>query len=108
MLFIFQERFSAGSNNVYVFAKAISMPLFYLLLTFCTSFILTIELISFPYKPIKLKHDDPIYYYYYYYYLPRHSVFQNNKSKRKYIKLNGSRETKGRVICELYLPILYC
>ena len=63
MLFILQERFSAGSNNLYVFATAISMPLFYLLLTFCTSFILTIELISFPYKPIKLKHDDPIYYY---------------------------------------------
>ena len=65
MLFIFQERFSEGSNNDEVFAKAISMPLFYLLLTFCTSFILTIELISFPYKPIKLKHDDPIYHYYY-------------------------------------------
>ena len=98
MLFIFQESFSAGSNNVYVFAKAISMPLFYLLLTFCTSFILTIELISFPYKPIKLKHDDPI--------IIIITIIIKNTGK--YVKLNGSRGTKGRVICELYLPILYC
>ena len=77
---------------------------------------LAIELISFPYKPIKLKHDDPIIIIIIIIIISSSSSSSSSssiiiiiiKNTGKYVKLNGSRETKGRVICELYLPILYC
>ena len=60
MLFIFREGSLRGPIMFKYFPKQFHYHYSIFLITFCTSLILTIELISFPYKPIKLKHDNPI------------------------------------------------